>query len=266
LPREKIATITTIIAAIVVVYVWLPIMVLMVMSFKQDASISFPIGRMSLVWYVALLKDTFMMKALLRSVQLGLATMIVTTLLCLTTALGLRKSFPGRNTVFYLVILGMIIPGVVYGIGASIFFGSWVNVTLSMWTVLPIQVVWTLPFGIILMLARFDPALLLYEQAAAAHGASPFKVLREVTLPLILPQLMAAALFAFTLSLGELMRSLFLGSLSHPVLPLLIYGTFASRPMTPEYFSLGTVIACISIALVLGATVLVTRGPNKEIW
>jgi ABC-type spermidine/putrescine transport system permease subunit II len=135
-----------------------------------------------------------------------------------------------------------------------------------MWTVLPIQVVWTLPFGLILMLARFDPALVLYEQAAATLGASRLKVLREITFPLIYPQIMAAALFSFTLSLGELMRSVFLCSSAAPLLSVLVYSVVANQPATPKFYALGTVVASLSIILLLIAGIFMIKGPGKKMF
>lgn len=250
----------------IIIYIWAPIAVLMLFSFKSDASITFPFPGFSFRWYKTFLNDPSLIRGLFQSLQMALMTMVVTTLICISTALGLRKKFPGRDVVFYMIMLGIIVPGVVYGVGAAIFFGTWLKVTLSIWTVLPIQIVWTLPFGLILMLARFDPALLLYEQAAATLGASRFKILREVTFPLIYPQIMATALFAFTLSFGELMRSVYISSSAHPLLSVLVYSVVANQPATPKFYALGTVVSLIAIVLLMVAALVMVKGPGKKVF
>lgn len=261
-----VSIITGALLIFIIIYIWAPIIVLIIFSFKSDASITLPFPAFSLRWYEAFLNDQSLMRGLSQSLRLAVMTMIVTTFICISTALGLRKKFPGRDAVFYIIMLGIIVPGVVYGVGAAIFFGTWLDVTLSIWTVLPIQVVWTLPFGLILMMARFDPALLLYEQAAATLGASRFKILREITFPLIYPQIMATALFAFTLSFSELMRSVYISSSAHPLLSVLIYSVVSNQPATPKFYALGTVVAAISIALLMGAALIMVKGPGKKVF
>jgi len=248
-------------------YIWAPVAILIIFSFKSDASITLPYPGFSFRWFDEFLNDSSLIRGLQQSLQLGIMTMAVTTVICISTALGLRKNFPGSSIIFYIIMLGIIVPGVVYGIGAAIFFGgsSWLDLELSIWTVLPIQVVWTLPFGLILMLARFDPDMLLYEQAAATLGAGRFRVLREVTFPLIYPQIMAAGLFSFTLSFAELMRSVFLSSPAHPLLPVRIYSVVTNQPATPKFYALGAVIGVSSIVLLLVVAVILVRGSGRKI-
>ncbi|MFQ5762146.1 MAG: ABC transporter permease [Candidatus Bathyarchaeia archaeon] len=264
--RFTLTTALYIYAVLLVIFIYAPVASLFAFSFKLGAHISFPYPGFTLEWYEAFFNDQGLVNALMRSLQVALTTMAITTSLCIVTALALRTRFPGRDVVFYLIMLGIIVPGVVYGVGSAIFFSQYIGVTLSFWTILPVQVVWTLPWGLILMLARFDPELVAYEQAAAALGAPKIRVLREITFPLIFPQIMAAALFAFTLSFSELMRSLFVAGPATPTVAVLMYGVVANQPATPKFYALGTIITMVSILLIAGAGFAMTRGPGKKLF
>jgi len=244
--------------------IYSPIIVLVAFSFKQGAGISFPYEAVTLQWYAEFLNDSSMVSALFRALELAVGTTIITTILCIMTALALRRQFAGRDQMFYILLLGIIIPGVIYGIGADLMYHQ-AGIVLTLWTALPVQVVWCLPWGIILMLVRFDPELLTLEQAAASLGAGPLRVLREVTFPLISPQIMSAALFAFTLSFGELARSLFTVG-GPPTLPMLIYSIVQNKPATPKHFAYGTTVTVASLLLLMLMGILLTRGPKRKVF
>jgi len=239
-------------------YIYSPIIALVAFSFKSGLGISFPFEGFTLQWYSRLLEDREILAALNRSLQLASVTTVITTPLVTASALTLRRGLLGRDAAFYLIMLGLIVPGSVYGVAAALFY-SLINVQQSMWTALPLHVIWVMPFGLIIMLSRFDPLLTSYEQAARVLGCSEWRVFRKVTLPLIYPQVLATALFAFTLSLNELIRSAFVTGLS-PTLPVYMFGYLSNKPATPEHYALGTVIVTVSIVLLLTAGFLIAKG------
>jgi putative spermidine/putrescine transport system permease protein len=113
---------------------------------------------------------------------------------------------------------------------------------------LGVHVVWTLPFGFLVMMAvfnRFDGGL---EEAARDMGASEWTVFREVTLPLVLPGIVAAGLFGFTLSYDEFARTTLLSG-EYNTLPLDINAQMTQR-IRPTLFALGTASTLLSFCLI----------------
>jgi putative spermidine/putrescine transport system permease protein len=202
--------------------------------------------------------------ALSQSVQLGLITMVITTTLTVVTGISFRRRPLGRSYLFYLILLGMLVPGLIYGLGAAIFYKEVLHINFSIWTAVPVEVLWTLPFGLILMLARFDPDLVKYENAARTLGATEGQVMRKVTLPLVAPHITAVALFSFTLSFGELIRSIFVIS-SPPTLPVYIFSTVSNQALTPDFYALGTITIAISFLLILGAGLILLKSTSKAL-
>jgi putative spermidine/putrescine transport system permease protein len=238
---------------------------LVVFSFKAGKAMTFPFEGFSLKWYSVLFNKPALISAFLRSIELAITVMIVTIVVCITTSLALRNPFPGRDIVFYMVMLGIVTPGIIHGIGAALLYKMVFNLQkLSLWTGLPIHVVWSLPFGILLTLARFDPQLSDYESVARTLGANGWIVFRKITFPLISNQILAAGLFGFTLSFSELMRSLFVIG-GPPTLPIYVYSWMGGLSLTPEFYALGTLtIAAVVIILVL-IKVLMGRAYGKRL-
>ena len=154
----------------------------------------------------------------------------------------------GAGIVFYLIVLGMMVPGVLTGLGTSLLANNVVGVERHWWsTAFLAHVVYTFPFAFLVMLAilnRFDGSV---EEASWSLGVSPMTTFRKVTFPLIFPGVLSAMLFAFTLSFDEFPRTLF-ASGRDQTLPLAIYGTF-SVEIHPNIFAFGVMTTLFSFAL-----------------
>ncbi len=248
---------------LIVLFLYLPIFSVVLYSFNSGSGLSFPLAGLSLHWYSVILKDTQAIRALTESVELGLITMVITTTLTVITGISFRRRPFGRSYLFYLILLGMFVPGLIYGLGAEIFYKEFLHVNLSIWTAVPVEVLWTLPFGLIIMLARFDPDLVKYENAARTLGASEGQVMRRVTLPLVSPHVTAVALFSFTLSFGELLRSIFVIS-SPPTLPVYIFSVVSNEALTPDFYALGSITIAIAFLLMIGAGLVLLRASSRS--
>jgi putative spermidine/putrescine transport system permease protein len=164
-----------------------------------------------------------------------------------TSAQAFRRKFRGSGVVFYLIVLGMMVPGVLVGLGMAL-LANFAGVDRHWWgTAFVLHVVYTYPFAFLVMLAifnRFDESV---EQASWSLGVSPTVTFRKVTLPLIFPGILSSMLFAFTLSYDEFSRTLF-ASGRDLTLPLAIYGTF-SVEIHPNVFAFGVLTTLFSFAL-----------------
>ncbi len=235
-----------------------PFVVLTIISFQQgpEGGPQFPIIGWSTYWYKHLfglvppsrIAPLPLGDALVRSMALAFMTMVTSTILGVMAAQAFRKRFKGANVVFYLIVLGMMVPGVLTGLGTSLLANNIIGIERHWYTTaFATHVVYTFPFAFLVMLAilnRFDASV---EEAAWSLGVSPITTFRRVTFPLIFPGVLSAMLFAFTLSLDEFPRTLF-ASGRDQTLPLAIYGTF-SVEIHPNIFAFGVLTTLFSFAL-----------------
>ena len=237
-----------------------PFFVLTILSFQQgpDGGPQFPIVEWSLYWYKQIFGLTPPSRiaplpvgeALIRSLVLAFMTMVTSTVLGVMSAQAFRRKFTGSSVVFYLIVLGMMVPGVLTGLGTSLLANNVLGIERHWYTTaFATHVAYTYPFAFLVMLAilnRFDGSV---EEASWSLGVTPWTTFRKVTFPLIFPGVLSAMLFAFTLSLDEFPRSLFAaGGSEDQTLPLAIYGTF-SVEIHPNIFAFGVLTTLFSFAL-----------------
>lgn len=257
--------------ALFLVFLYGPLVVLAILSFQTgpEGGPQFPIIEWSTYWYKHLFGLTPpsriaplpIEQALVRSMGLAVMTMIVSTVLGVSAAQAFRRKFRGSGFVFYLIVLGMMVPGVLVGLGMALVANT-LGIDRHWWgTAFVLHVVYTFPFAFLVMLAifnRFDPSV---EEAAWSLGVSPARTFRKITFPLIFPGVLSAMLFAFTLSYDEFSRTLF-ASGRDLTLPLAIYGTF-SVEVHPNVFAFGVLTTLFSFALLGTYAVLMTLSVRR---
>jgi putative spermidine/putrescine transport system permease protein len=257
--------------ALFILFLYGPFIVLGILSFQAgpEGGPQFPIIEWSTYWYRHILGLTPPSRiaplpigeGLVRSLVLAFATMVVSTVLGVMSAQAFRRRFRGSGVVFYLIVLGMMVPGVLVGLGSALVANSlgidrhWYS------TAFVLHVVYTFPFAFLVMLAifnRFDPSV---EEAAWSMGVTPVRTFRKVTFPLIFPGVLSAMLFAFTLSYDEFSRTLF-SSGRDLTLPLAIYGTF-SVEIHPNIFAFGVLTTIFSLALLAVYAILMSLSVRR---
>ncbi|MBB3999234.1 ABC transporter permease [Aureimonas pseudogalii] len=257
--------------ALFLVFLYGPFVVLAILSFQSgpEGGPQFPIVEWSTYWYRQLfglvpatrIAPLPIADGLLRSLALAFMTMVVSTLLGVASAQAFRQRFKGSGPVFYLIVLGMMVPGILVGLGMAL-FANLVGVDRAWWgTAFVLHVVYTYPFAFLVMLAifnRFDRSI---EEAAWSLGVSPVTTFRKVTFPVIFPGVLSAMLFAFTLSYDEFARTLFTSG-PQLTLPLAIYGTF-SVEIHPNVFAFGVLTTLFSFALLAVYAVLMVQSVNR---
>ncbi len=245
--------------ALFIIFLYGPFVVMAILSFQQgpEGGPQFPIIEWSTFWYKHVLgfappsriAPLPIGEALTRSLTLAFATMVVSTLLGTLTAQAFRTRFKGSGVVFYLVVLGMMVPGVLLGLGMALVADQF-GIQRTWWgTAFVLHVVYTYPFAFLVMLAifnRFDRSI---EEASWALGVPPGRTFRKVTFPMIFPGVLSAMLFALTLSYDEFPRTLFTGG-NQVTMPIAIYGTFAVE-IHPNLFAFGVLTTLFSFALLV---------------
>ena len=233
-------------------FIFGPMLAMFILSFQgRRGGTSFPMRGVSLHWWRKLIEPSLvgdLQGAMLRSIILALVVMVVTAVLSTMLAMAFRKQFSGSTLLFYTIMAGIMVPGVLLSLGLATLLKQ-AGISPAWWTSgLGVHVVWTLPFGFLVMMAvfnRFDASL---EEAARDMGASEWTVFREVTLPLILPGVVAAGLFGFTLSYDEFARTTLLAG-EYNTLPLDINASMTQR-IRPTLFALGTASTIFSLLMI----------------
>ena len=237
---------------IILIFLVLPVVIVFPLSFSSNTTLSFPPPGFSLRWYIAFANSRSWTDAVWVSLEVGLPVTIIAVLLGTPAAIGLRRgTFLGQRLVNALVLSPLIVPGIIVAIGTYFAYAQYGLVGNPVALILGHTCV-AVPFVVINVtsaLQGVDPAL---EKAASSLGAPPLANFRQVTLPLIMPGVLAGALFAFITSFDELLIALFLSGTGAVTLP---------RRMFDEIrYDLDPTIAAVSSLLIVTTTVLMVTA------
>ncbi len=190
-------------------FLYVPMVVLCVLSFNNSPVVGFPLRSFTTDWYRDALTSSVLVDALLNSARLGVASACVGTALALTAVLGLR-AFPRiAAAALPLMVLPIVMPAIVTGVVMLIFFGL-AGVRLGLFpTTFIVHVTWVLPFAFLSLYPRLEGFDRSIEEAAMDLGARPLTVFRRIIFPLIRPAVISTLLFTFTLSFDEFVRTFF---------------------------------------------------------
>jgi spermidine/putrescine transport system permease protein len=250
-----------IIAVLVLVYLFIPIAVIMVLSFND------PEGKYNLSWnefsldaWTNLCGVPGVCSSFVTSIQIGIVSTLVATLLGSMIAFGLvRYRFRGRSTTNLLIFLPMATPEVVMGASLLALFLN-LRFPLGQGTVIIAHIMFIISFVVVTVKARLqgmDPRL---EEAARDLYANPRAVFRYVTFPLVLPGILGAALLGFSLSFDDFIISFFnAGTLV--TFPIYIWGA-AQRGIPVQVNALATIVFLVALAVVLTGQFVSSRRRN----
>lgn len=203
------------VAGALLVFLWIPLGIMMVLSFAVNSSTLFPFRGWTLSNYAAAFADADLMIAVWNSMQIATVSATIATIMGVLGSFALaRYAFPLKETYRTFGILPMVIPGVVLGIAMLIYFRTLLSelplvgsaFVPGFWTVVFTHSVYGLPFVLLIVSARmytFDEAL---EEAARDLGADPITAFRDVTLPIMAPAIGAGFLFAWIRSFEDFIR------------------------------------------------------------
>jgi spermidine/putrescine transport system permease protein len=247
---------------LIYLFLYLPILILVVFSFNAARQTAVWEG-FTLDWYRRLAANGRLLGALRNSLFVAGVTTTAATLLGTLAALALeRYRFRGRGSTDVVLFLPVILPDVVLGAALLTFFGA-VGLRLSIWTVVVAHVVFSISYVAVVVRARLaglDPSL---EEAARDLGAGPFETFRRVTLPLILPGVIASALLVFTLSIDDYVVTSFVAGVGATTLPLHIY-SMLKLGVTPEVNAVSTLLLAGTVVLIVLAHRLMQSETRRD--
>jgi putative spermidine/putrescine transport system permease protein len=215
-------------AALSLGFILLPLALVIWLAFFRQEIPSFPPEGYSLRWFGAVLDNRSFVGGFLLSLQVGIVATLIGLALAVPASLAIaRRRFLGRGAINTLLLMPLVVPGVV--LGTSIYVFQIEAEIATGWPILgstaalvAAHALIVIPWAVRLVtasLAGFNPAI---EEAAKNLGAGPWTTFRRVTLPAIRPGIVAAALFGFVMSFGNLEMSLFLVGAGRTTLPIAI--------------------------------------------
>lgn len=244
-----------------IAFLYTPILVLIAMGFNASALYELPFS-FSTRWYEALAGNRALIRAGVNSVTLAALTAAIATPLGTMAALALaRGRFRGQSLMRLLLLPPIAIPWLIIGTAMLVFF-FWVGIGRGFHAMLIGHVALALPYVVLIVGtgAAGIPAAL--EEAAQSLGARPLASFRAVTLPLLAPSILGAAVFAFAVSLDQFVLSYFLATPGYTTLPVQIYGAIR-KGFTPEINAISTILLAGSMAAILAFLLLARPGRSR---
>ena len=242
--------------AIIFVFLFAPIAILLVFSFNEAKSLSVFSG-FSMKWYYELINDEATLESVRNTLLLAVSAMVISTVMGTAASVGiyrLRNRWM-RSALNTVTDIPMTNPDIITGISLMLMFVFvgrlfGLSQSLSFWTMLIAHVTFCLPYVILQVLPRLrqmDPAL---PEAAQDLGCTPLRAFFKVTIPEIMPGILTGAIMAFTMSLDDFVISYFTSGAGFQTLPIRIYN-MTKKTVTPKMYALATIIFFVILALLI---------------
>jgi spermidine/putrescine transport system permease protein len=248
------------------VFLYLPTVMLGIFSFNTSTIIAFPLEGFTFDWYREAWANAELKKALVATIWVGVSVAVVATLLGVLVSYTLaRRAFRGKSIISAFVLLPLVVPTVVFGVGLLVLFrpvDPVIPIPLGLWPVLIGHVVIALPFAVLLLLPRIASIDRRLEEAAQDLGASWFTTVRRIVLPLITPALISSLLVCLVVSVDEVVIASFLVQ-DQVTLPVYVYGGLRLNVTIPLLMPVATVMILFSFIVVLLAEIIRRVGERR---
>ena len=237
---------------LVVVFLYAPIVILLIFSFNNSDVPTFPLSGFTFHWYREFASNSDLRGALETSAIVASLSSLGAVVLGVMASLALtRRVFRGKAAVSALLLSPLVIPYVVFGISLLLLFHQ-LGVQRGLLTVVIGHIVISLPYTILVIVPRLEQIDSSLEEAAYDLGASRLRTFRSITLPLILPAVVSAFLIAFTTSFDEYaVASFVIGT--RVTFPIYLYSALRFPSQLPQVIAVAVVVLLVSLVVVIGA-------------
>jgi spermidine/putrescine transport system permease protein len=247
--------------AVVLVFLFLPIVTIIIFSFNVDKFASLPWKGFTLRWYRNLVFDTGILSSLKNSLLVSMSVAAASCVLGFMGAYSLsRRRFRFQNLFSGIMVSPMAVPWIILGL-AMLAFLTRINLEGSLLSVWISHTVFGAPFAMLIIRARLSGLPAQYEEAGWDLGASRLRAIWHIVIPLTLPGIVAAFLLTFTLSFDEFLIAWFVCGFQ-ATLPVKIWEMIRSG-LNPTINALGSVIFVFSMALAIIASLI--SGAGKRV-
>jgi spermidine/putrescine transport system permease protein len=234
---------------LIYLFLYLPILVLIVFSFNKSKLNSIWTG-FTFKWYSSLFHNAAILTAMRNTLVIGFVSTAFSVIIGTVTAFGLYKSKSKyKNFLEGFLYVPVVIPEIVLGIALLAFF-SQIHIPMGIITLIIAHITFSISYVVIVVKARLDGLEPELEEAAMDLGATPKETFFKVILPVIMPGIAAGALLAFTLSLDDVIISFFVAGPSSSTLPLKVF-SMVKFGVTPEINALSTIMLSVTIFVVV---------------
>jgi spermidine/putrescine transport system permease protein len=246
----------------VVAFLYLPIAAMVAMAFNASPLYALPIEP-SLRWFVALADNGPLLAATRNSLVIAVLTSIVATVVGTLASIALsRQAFRGRSLLKVLLLPPIAIPWLITGTAMLVFF-FWTGIGRGLHAIMIGHVALAIPYVVLVVGTGMEAVRIDLEEAAMSLGSTPVHAFVRVTLPLLAPSIVAAALFAFAVSLDQFVVSYFLSTPGVSTLPVEIYSSIR-KGFTPEINAISAIFFGVSTLLVLLFAQLSNLGGRRD--
>ncbi len=240
--------------ALVVVFLYAPIAILLVFSFNDSVLPTFPLSGFTLSWYRQFVTDPEVRGALETSAIVAALSSAGAVLLGTLASIALaRRRFAGKAALSAFLLSPLVIPYVVFGISLLLLFHT-LGIPRSILTVAIGHIVISLPYTILVLVPRLEQIDVGLEEAAYDLGASRLRTFRSIVLPLILPAIVSAFLIALTTSFDEYAVASFVVG-TRITFPIYLYAALRFPSRLPEVIAVAVVVMTASLLVVLAAEI-----------
>ena len=243
-------------------FLYVPVIVLIGFSFNAS-TVGLAWGGFSLQWYEKLLADPSIVDAMVNSLIIAVVSTVCSLVLGLGASIGLEQWRNWDSSwVSTLILLPLVIPEILMGVALLMIFVM-VEAPLGFGSIIIGHMVFNLPLTVVILRARlrkFDP---VWEEAARDLGATSWDVLTNLTLPMLRPAIVGAALLSFTVSLDDFVVTFFVAGPGSTTLPLKVFSMIKTG-ITPEVNALSAIMVMVSMACV-GLSWLVQQHANSSL-
>ncbi|MFN8215432.1 MAG: ABC transporter permease [Solirubrobacterales bacterium] len=229
-------------------FIYVPLVVIGIYAFNSSRILKWPPPSLTTEWFKQAFESDSVREAFLTSIEVGLVATVLALLLGSLAALAVgRHRFFGRETVSFLVILPIALPGIVTGVALSNTFTQVMGVSLALWTVIVGHATFCIVVVYNNVVARLRRTSGSFEEASADLGADPWQTFRLVTFPSMKSALAAGGLLAFALSFDEIIVTTFTIGAGEETLPIWIFSNLFRPKALPVVDAVAVLVIIISI-------------------
>jgi spermidine/putrescine transport system permease protein len=248
---------------LLVVFLYAPLVILIVFSFNDRELVSFPWEGFTLRWYGTFLNNPEIPATLWASVQVAALTAVATTALAIPASIALaRRRFFAKGLVSGVMLAPLVIPLVVLGTSLLILFNA-IGLPFSLLTIAIGHIVIALPFAILTLVPRLERIPEYLEEASRDLGAGWLTTFRQITFPLMLPAIVSAFLLSFVISFDELIVASFVAG-DQVTFPVYLYSQLRLPRQLPQVIAVAVVILVVS-AIVVTASEVLRRATDRHL-
>lgn len=246
------------------IFLYAPIAVLIFFSFNDNRMVM-NWGGFSLQWYVKAFHNEDIQDAVINSLIVAVVATGVATTIATIGALVLARggNFRGKTVSLGLITLPLMVPEIVTAVAVLIFFST-IGLNWGLGNVIIAHITFCIPFAFMPIRARLEGMDTTLEQAARDLYATEWQTFRYVTVPLLMPGIVAGSMLSFVISMDDFIITLMVGGAGSTTLPVYIY-SMIRRGLTPEINAVSTVLLLFSVAIVTAYWVVSQRSDTKTV-